>query len=801
MLNRNCRALIIALGASVSWGALATAANAQDVDVTTADAEVGEVIVTAQRRSQNVQDVPMSVTALTGEQMDKFQLQNFDQIEELTAGLALERNDRVTTSTLRGVTYDPDTSAAATVDTYINDVPLDPNFALTSIFDVQQIEVLRGPQGSLRGRPAPAGAITMTTRRPNLSSYGGTFGATFTDMDSTNIHAAVNIPLIEDVLAVRLAALYDEQAGNDVFNTVNQEASHRTTRGYRAAVQWQATDNLNFILTHNSLRDDNVIYTAVSGAGLGYNGPATPIRAEDRLSVSDDAARVNMELDLTTLNATYDLPGHQLTYIFGRVEALNSSLRDQDIGNSLPGYASLQSVSSPDMSYSHEVRLQSAGERSIDYVLGVWSHERKTRTTVSQPTVLSGAFGEPGNPIPSAIPNAAYILPVDLLIPTRAKNQAIFGNIEFHLPARTHLSVGGRYFEDARTLEYQQVTGAALNAVGAPCAFVPGGGITMPYGCDVVITPATATSQSHATERAFVYNANLRHDFADNIMGYVSYGTSYRPGSIVVGLTGFVPDDFLFYGSEESKSIEVGFKTDWYDGRLKANIAVYQQTYDDYIARFNAIPYGDRPNQAAGFTYNADAISDGVEIELIAQASDNLSLRLGLAASDARFDDQLVPCRDSNGDGVPDNAPLAPGYNPVTNNGSFVALCRSSGSISDQPNWALNLQAEYRAPMTFIGQPDLQGYVRGLFNYKSEIRDELYTVPGSHNLSIYAGVQSDDGWEFGAFVRNLLGGDELTSDPNGPELVSGGYNSGYIQSNYSRGREIGANLRYRFGRG
>lgn len=789
---------MLLLGAGVSWGALASAAVAQDAET---GSQVGEVIVTAQRRAQNIQDVPMSVTAVTGEQMEKYQLQNFEQVEELTAGLSLSRPGRVASSTLRGVSHNPNTPAAPSVDTYINDVPLTQNSALTGLFDVEQFEVLRGPQGSLRGRPAPAGAITMTTRRPNMSQYGATVSVSHSEVDPINVEAAVSIPLIPDVLGVRLAAFYDEQALNEVYNVINNESSHRESRGYRGTVQWQALENLKVVLTHNHLEEESVIYAAVSGPGRGYNGPA--LRAQDRTSVSDGANYVTLDLDMTTLNMVYDFPGHQITYTFGRVESFATDAPDLDIGNALPGYAPLQSVVVPDIQYTHELRLQSDGEDNrIDYVLGLWSFDRKTDTRVVQDTPLAGAFGAPGSTVPSAV-NQAYVLPLDLYIPLYSKNHAIFGNVEFHLPARTHLSVGGRYFEEAQNNRYFQNSGAALNAVAFPCAFIPGGGLPSIYpgGCDIPVAPRTVTSQRLRTERSAVYSASLRHEFTDDIMGYVSYGTSYRPGGITVGLVGVVPDEYLYFDSEKSKSVEAGLKTTWFDGRVKANIAVYKQTFDGYISPSGTIPYGSSANQSASIIFNGDAISDGVEIELSAQANDNLNFSLNLAYSDARFDNELVPCRDSNGDGVPDSAPLPAGYNPVAATGNFVALCPSNASISDQPSWMANLQAEYRAPMTFIGQPDLEGYVRGLLNYRSDTVNRLYTIPEDYNLSIYAGVQSEAGWEISAYVRNLIGGDELTSDPNGEELTSSGFRSGYIRSDLTRGREIGANIRYRFGRG
>jgi iron complex outermembrane recepter protein len=105
---------------------------------------IEEVVVTAQRRSESVQEGPMTVTPVTAEQITDLKLQRFEDVQQLSPGLALNRTGRASTSSLRGVTFNPDSGAAPSIDTYINEVPLDPQFAFQSIFDVQQIEVLRG---------------------------------------------------------------------------------------------------------------------------------------------------------------------------------------------------------------------------------------------------------------------------------------------------------------------------------------------------------------------------------------------------------------------------------------------------------------------------------------------------------------------------------------------------------------------------------------------------------------------------------------------------------------------------------
>jgi iron complex outermembrane recepter protein len=831
MSKRNCRALILALGASVSWMALAASAHAQDVET-----EVGEVIVTATRRAENIQDVPMSVSAVTGEQLEKFQVQDFDQIQDVTAGLTLERQDRSVTTTLRGITFDPNAGSGPSVDTYINEIPIDPNYAFTSIFDVGQVEVLRGPQGTLRGRPAPTGAITLTTRRPNLSEYGGTVGASYTDRDSLNIEAAVNVPIIRDVLAVRLAAVYDDNTDNDVYNIVNNESSRRTTRGYRGTVTWQATDNLNFNLSHTTVRDRARIYSAVAGVGGGYtelNVPASPgvagynfynvnpghgpITASQRLSVSEGATIRPIDVDISTFNATYDFEGHRLYYTYGRVEVQNFEFAETDQTNNLPNYVSIKPTQTTDNSYSHELRLESTGERKIDYVLGLWYDARKSSTPFStSPSPQIGFYDPNADVTPGSVPNTAYRLDVDGLATSDGTNAAIFGNVVFHLPARTHLSVGGRYFEDTGNSNFfLDIFGRQFaGPFGCPTDTYPG------Y-CDI---PNYFERHDHVanltSDRGFVYATSLRHEFTDDIMGYISYGTSIRGGGSVVGIQTNDPD-LLFFGDEKSQSSEIGLKTSWYDGRVKWNVAAFQQDFDDYIGRTQfTIPYRDPDfsstslQRNGGFTFNGDAVAKGMEMELSVQATDNLSFRVNWATADAHFENALAPCVDLNNDGIPDPEGTFVPDDYVPTGGQTLERCVTNGNVSARPtpNWTINAQSEYRAPLTFIGQPGLEGYVRGLFNYRPAVEGETFSRKAVSNLSIYAGVVSETGWEFGAYVRGLLLDEYEEGVPGQVSVDQIDHNvqvgvpglrlsSGYRGANYTLGKEIGASFRYRFGRG
>src|SRR5690606_21022275 len=132
---------------------------------------------------------------------------------------------------------------------YFNEISVDAQTAFTAMYDLEQIEVLRGPQGALRGRTAPAGAITIRTRRPDLTDVDGYAQATVTTRDAVNFQAAVSIPLVRDRLALRAAMLIDRNDLNRVHNVNRDDSSRSTTESARLSLAYAPTDNFNAVVT------------------------------------------------------------------------------------------------------------------------------------------------------------------------------------------------------------------------------------------------------------------------------------------------------------------------------------------------------------------------------------------------------------------------------------------------------------------------------------------------------------------------------------------------------------------------
>jgi iron complex outermembrane recepter protein len=206
---------------SLCAAALAVAFPAAAQEIPVKPGEIQEVVITASKRKESIQTVAMSVDALTAESLQKLNVQQFADVEKLSPGMQLDSADgRGQSVALRGVTFNPDTGASPTVQIYWNETPISTSDAFRSLFDIGRIEVLRGPQGTLRGQTSPAGAITVATRVPSLTGVEGTINQTWGSHRLWNTQAAVNVPLIEGKLAMRVAGVYNRSEG-DVHNVSN----------------------------------------------------------------------------------------------------------------------------------------------------------------------------------------------------------------------------------------------------------------------------------------------------------------------------------------------------------------------------------------------------------------------------------------------------------------------------------------------------------------------------------------------------------------------------------------------------
>ncbi|TCS14937.1 TonB-dependent receptor [Caulobacter sp. BK020] len=789
---------------------------------------VGEVIVTARRTSENLQNVPTTVSAVSGDSLKKLAITQFQDVAAVVPGLSLGTSSvtagRSPAPSIRGVSYDASTQASPTVDIYQNDVPIDGGTAFQAVYDIQAIEVLRGPQGTLRGRTAPSGAITLTTRRADTHDFGGYVSALATDHGGRNAQGAVNIPLIDGVLGVRLAGVVDENKGDFVTSINSSQLPLKSTRSGRISINFTPTDNFDAMLSYQKLNSHKRSFTQVAGDGApggissaapaGYNGPV--ITASQRLDV-DDSPRFNYsDNDFLSTQLNWSVLGHRLSYVGGYTKGDSTSIGALDYGNFLIGRSYFQNLTTNGSQTTHEIRLSSDNKDSlIEYTLGYFYSKAPSKTGGTQPaSFLAGAFGSPGAPADPRLLDTRYMLPTLINVDNHATENSVFANVRVHLGERTELSGGVRHIVSKVDNVQTVFLGAGMIArrIGFPCSAA---GFASSYGggyCDIPIaagtTPVQNSSQKN-TEKPTVYNLSISHRFSDQVLSYGTFATSWRRGANNFALTNAENDPVLasliFLPDEKSKSFETGVKTNWLDRRLRLNLAVFYQKYDGLLFQLASIPYLGANGatvtlQNSTFNVGADSIVKGFDFDGAFQVTPNWSISGGVSYADGKVDNDTVPCRDSNFDGVPDKG--APTFNDFRSRNIHVATCKSNVSVSRDPKWTGTLQSEYWRP---VGR--VEGYVRGLLSYypKNNRRNVGYTVPDYGLLNVFAGVRSPDGaWDVNLFARNLTKTDVQTSRDTDYTEAAGGVSgyfgvSGYRWVSNTPPREVGVSVRYAFG--
>nr|MBP6580777.1 TonB-dependent receptor plug domain-containing protein [Sphingorhabdus sp.] len=446
-----------------------------------------EIIVTARRANENLQDVPVSVQIVTGDRLDKLAITSVEEISKLAPGLTLVNAGSNTSVTLRGVTWQPGSGTPAS-PIYFNEIGFDPAQTIVSLFDVGQIEVLRGPQGTARGAPSISGAITIQTRKPDLQEFGGFVRGQYGEGDHTDFQGAVNIPIIKDVLAIRLAANIEDSNGTRVESVNSTIQSTYKDRSYRATVLLQPTDNLSFQAMYQRRKSLGLNFTQVAGTGspglagiptiraaipANFNGPALTVA--DRRSVQDAPQINDQHVDLLTFNASWELFGQKLSYNFGKqFNRSGPTLNATDVLNILPGFETRTSVTNnglPEFRI-HEVRLASTpdDDRPFDYDLGWYSrHSGGGGLNFGAPTYLNGAFGNPITTTPGAVttPDSRYVLDSSTNILLGQRLDTFYGNVRFRLGEKTELSGGLAIIRDTVPVTLAINTSAALSSTGS----------------------------------------------------------------------------------------------------------------------------------------------------------------------------------------------------------------------------------------------------------------------------------------------------------------------------------------------
>jgi iron complex outermembrane receptor protein len=668
---------------------------AQDAGVPPADdgATVQEVVVTAQRREENLQEVPVAVTVVGADALADRQVFSSEQLVQLVPSLTLQKGSTNVNSSLniRGVgTVTFASGAEPAVSTVLDGVVLArPGQSVLDLFDVERIEVLRGPQGTLFGKNASAGVVSIVTARPSATFKAGAEAAYF-EGEEYRLRAGVSGPLTDWARAS--ASLFRSGYDGNSVNVFNGDTVNGFDRfGGRAKLELEGPDEtrLTLIADYQTSNDDC--------CGEPLTITASNIFTETVLRpsvapVQPTGENYDVDLDFGPrtkdtnwgVSAQVDAPfgDHTLTSITAYRGWENTEYRDGDYRSDAPAYVfgagalanetGVRDVGVLDFGqFTQELRLASPTDQFLEYVVGGFYYTTEqtnffnrtaTRCTASTraPVTLSfGGAAQTATPCQTGASSYAVAANGTANWRTEFENYAVFGQGTLNFSERLRGILGARYSHDRVTFEHQRVA--------APAG--PG------------VQPGIAR-QGQTEEDGISGRIGLQYDLTDDINAYVNYARGYKGPAFNVffnlntqgvpgpgGTTIQVERDTIPLSKEESDSYEIGIKSRLFDRRLILNAAAFLTEFSGFQATtFDVI---------AGLTIsrliNAGEVSTrGVEVDFTAVPIRNLTLSGGAIFQDAKVDNFICP-------------PAAP-----------ISCNVNGNALPFAPEFKYNISADYR---------------------------------------------------------------------------------------------------------
>jgi iron complex outermembrane recepter protein len=740
-------ASVVMLSSLATAGAMAQTAGSEEILV------LEEVIVTAQKREANSQDIAISMSVQSGEDMDNIAAFDFRELSKLAPGVEFQGTDAVSGSIkMRGVGKEPfsggmDDSVVVFVDGVAQTSVA---AAFGSLSDIERIEVLRGPQGTLYGKNAPAGAINVTTKPVNLRDLEGGFQSSWHYYDDTNTSGTnnkfhVNVPIIDGVLGARVSGFYDDSDGYVENEITGRPGNDYLRKGGRIKLQYLPTDALSFTLIGNyaenfqgrhhgyipGFNDDFVEKTDFAAQG-------TPLSEDTYDSVFDgdiprpdkDSYKVYIDTnsesssDLADVSLTFDwdIGDHTLTSISYYQELDTVYTSDQKGTPIADGFLRVDTEQSL---VTQELRLANYSNSTFDYLLGFYYSKLETEGRDG----VSSTFAQVG----SLVRQAGFTFRADQVttVSGEASSESFgyFAHGTYHFNEEWALGGGIRYDDETKDAE----TEMRVDMV----AF----GIEFGFPLDAL---------PYTEESYYNLSGSLKLMFTptEDIMYYAAADTAYRSGGF--NLSTVPPMDFISqFEPEDSEAFELGMKGQFFDNRLRWNLAWYYQTFDDY--QFGDIIRQDNNDtrifvdvdpdvpvnpitMAQSHVLNAtEAVSTGVETDFTWLISNNFTLSGGLTYIDTEYKEFDAFCDSNEG---PSN----------------IMFCDYSGrSIGSNfgiapASWVANLQPTYSDS---IDSWDSEWFTRAQINYD----DVRHT-----NFDLHAGLESyAQGWRVAVYVKNVLG--------------------------------------------
>jgi iron complex outermembrane recepter protein len=526
------------------------------------EAPLEEVVVTAQKRSENLQNVPISVAAVSGSKLDEVGVENIEDLTKLVPNIHLTQTGISTQLRIRGIGSDNSQGFEQSVGTYKNGIyhgraPL----LRAPIFDMERVEVMRGPQSTLFGKNSIAGAIDLITARPSDELTGRLDSSYETRYGAREITGIISGPL-GDNLKGRIALRGYDDPGY-FYNTVNHQSANQQQTTGRVSLDWQLMPELTIQYTGEKSRSDasgrnlEILRDDPNAKGLNF---ATTFKLLTQNNTLESNTDYNRQADAPEYNdnnvqshslvADYEFSGMTFTSTTGLVKYDYQENCDCDFSSVNLFQLNLKEDYEQ---ISQELRLTSDSGQTFEWLAGVFFQNYKQnfadRFSVDDKSGLFPAAKAAGRPLPAAFGNTGIFRNFD----QESDTWAAFGQLAWHFTDATQLILGGRYTSETKDSHKLNHPGHDL--------------------------------QGSRDESAFTPSIKIQHEINDDVMAYASFARGFKAG-------GFDPrsNNYQHYEfeDEQADAYELGLKTTLLDGALEVNSALFRTDYENLqISQFD----------------------------------------------------------------------------------------------------------------------------------------------------------------------------------------------------------------------
>ncbi|WP_043317013.1 TonB-dependent receptor [Microbulbifer sp. HZ11] len=761
-----------------------------------------EVVVTAQKREQSVQDVPVSMEVLSGDLIEELGADTGFDIVKYLPGFGVDDNNEIRTTTLktRGIGTFTNSIGLQSSNLIVVDGEVLPRQSMMNlaIADVERVEALRGPQGTLFGQNTSTGVIHYVTKRPQLGEFYGSAKAELTEYNGRQVSSAVNLP-INDNWAARINVQHGEQDGwirNEYPGGEDVGAEEKS--GIRTQFLYDnGTDLSALVRMDYSERDTNCCSMVKTEISREY-GPKPVVRIDDGVVTAAAYNEIDSEPDYnvfgepvtarnpesnygsvenTGLSAevNYDLAnGMSLSYL--------ASYRDFELNNSsgfftfkfpvhrehFGGNESVEVI-------QQELRLSDFDNETFNWVLGAFFHDTAgQRSEITDGCVGGGGASSRGviedGVMIGCVSNASALAFINHYSETGTQdrslleadrnlsagdftadftNTAVFGQLEYQITDRLDATLGFRALHEKGSASFDALwlrppsDGSGMETFDEVLA------LSESDPSLIRNDPEGAKFSDSNTD--FIYKAVLGYDFTDNIRAYVNYSTGYKgPSYFVTSNTNPADAEYFPTRPEQSTNFEVGVRSRLLDDKLHLNLTYFDMAVEDYQVRAQRIVDEDSNTIFAGYV-NADEVrSTGIEADMVYKLTSDLKVVASYANYEATYEDFAD---------TPVNCP----------SGTLADRCSVIGgrNVFDQTGLPVENNAQEQALLTVnynreIGSTGWDANLRTVWRYEGDFTPSANMMAQEFDpnadydvLDLYIGIGNDK-LRGNLFVKNVM---------------------------------------------